>query len=227
MKSLWSCLKFLLIFVLQLGFGFENSLPRGHFFRKSPWYRSFDRSANWRVRDSIRTTYGSLYTFCPFRVTLKSGRFVSPSFQSRFYFTGALAEYNEKNYGCWWADRLRHQIDIGDVQWEYICLPWLYFNNKYFNVEKSSEIQFFVFSQKKCSLAWSKSAISLSKVVTIGGRFKNCVISDFREMTVKLLGRVMHILHRVHAYFKIIQTVEKIIISKRCLKTVIGYDFIL
>ena len=52
-KSLWSYLKLLLICLLELGFGFDLSLPRGQPVGKSPYYRSFDRSANWRVKDSI------------------------------------------------------------------------------------------------------------------------------------------------------------------------------
>ena len=52
-KSLWSYLKWLLICLLELGFGFDQSLPRGRPVGKSPNYRSFDRSANWRVKDSI------------------------------------------------------------------------------------------------------------------------------------------------------------------------------
>ena len=45
----WSC-----CYLLELGFGFDQSLPRGQPVGKSPYYRSFDRSANWRVEDSIR-----------------------------------------------------------------------------------------------------------------------------------------------------------------------------
>ena len=56
MKSLWSNLKLLLICLLQLGFGFDQSSPRGKPVGKSPYYRSFDRSANWRVKDSIGFT---------------------------------------------------------------------------------------------------------------------------------------------------------------------------
>ena len=52
-KSLWSYLKLLLISLLELGFGFDQSLPRGKPVGKSPYYRSFDRSANWRVKDTI------------------------------------------------------------------------------------------------------------------------------------------------------------------------------
>ena len=52
-KSLWSYLKLLLICLIELGFGFDHSLPLGKPVRKSPYYRSFDRSANWRVKDSI------------------------------------------------------------------------------------------------------------------------------------------------------------------------------
>ena len=52
-KSLWSYLKLLFISLLELGFGFDQSLPRGKPVGKSPYYRSFDRSANWRVKDSI------------------------------------------------------------------------------------------------------------------------------------------------------------------------------
>ena len=48
-----SYLKLLLICLLQLGFGFDQSLPRGKPVGKSPYYRSFDRSANWRVKDSM------------------------------------------------------------------------------------------------------------------------------------------------------------------------------
>ena len=43
----------MLICLLELGFGFDQSLPRGKPVGKSPYYRSFDRSANWRVKDSI------------------------------------------------------------------------------------------------------------------------------------------------------------------------------
>ena len=59
-KSLWSYLKLLLICLLELGFGFDQSLPRGQPVGKSLYYRSFDRSANWRVKDSIDTylTFG-------------------------------------------------------------------------------------------------------------------------------------------------------------------------
>ena len=52
-KSLWSYLKLLLICLLELGFGFDQSLPRGKPVGKSPYYRSIDRSANWRVKDSM------------------------------------------------------------------------------------------------------------------------------------------------------------------------------
>ena len=52
-KSLWSYLKLLLICLLELRFGFDQSLPRGQPVGKSPYYRSFDRSANWRVKDSM------------------------------------------------------------------------------------------------------------------------------------------------------------------------------
>ena len=55
-KSLWSYLKLLLICLLELGFGFDQSLPRGQPVGKSTYYRSFDRSANWRVKDSIMMT---------------------------------------------------------------------------------------------------------------------------------------------------------------------------
>ena len=48
-----SYLKLLLICLLELGFGFDQSLLRGKPVGKSPYYRSFDRSANWRVKDSI------------------------------------------------------------------------------------------------------------------------------------------------------------------------------
>ena len=61
MKSLWSCLKLLLICLLELGFGFDNSLPRGQPNGKSPYYRSFDRNANWRVNDSIPLYITSVY----------------------------------------------------------------------------------------------------------------------------------------------------------------------
>ena len=54
-KSLWSYLKLLLICLLELGFRFDQSLPRGQPVGKSPYYRSFDRSANWRVKDSIKS----------------------------------------------------------------------------------------------------------------------------------------------------------------------------
>ena len=53
MKSLLSYLKLLLICLLELDFGFDQSLLRGKPVGKSPYYRSFDRSANWRVKDSI------------------------------------------------------------------------------------------------------------------------------------------------------------------------------
>ena len=59
-KSLWSYLKLLLISLLELGFGFDQSLPRGKPVGKSPYYRSFDRSANWRVKDSIRDGMSSI-----------------------------------------------------------------------------------------------------------------------------------------------------------------------
>ena len=52
-KSLWSYLKLLLICLQKLGFGFDQSLSRGKPVGKSPYYRSFDRSANWRVKDSV------------------------------------------------------------------------------------------------------------------------------------------------------------------------------
>ena len=52
-KSLWSYLKLLLICLLELGFGFDQSLPRCKPVGKSPYYRSSDRSANWCVKDSI------------------------------------------------------------------------------------------------------------------------------------------------------------------------------
>ena len=45
-KSLWSYLKLLIICILELGFGFDHSLPRGKSVGKSPYYRSFDCSAN-------------------------------------------------------------------------------------------------------------------------------------------------------------------------------------
>ena len=50
-----SYLKLLLICFLELGFGFDQSLPRGKPVGKSPYYRSIDRSANWRVKDSMLT----------------------------------------------------------------------------------------------------------------------------------------------------------------------------
>ena len=52
-KSLWSYLKLLLFCLLEHGFRFDHSPPRGKPVGKSPYYRSFDRSANWRVKDSI------------------------------------------------------------------------------------------------------------------------------------------------------------------------------
>ena len=58
-KSLWSYLKLLLICLLELGFGFDQSLPRGQPVGKSPYYRSFDRSANWRVKDSMQRGFES------------------------------------------------------------------------------------------------------------------------------------------------------------------------
>ena len=52
-KSLWSYLKLLWICFLELGFGFDHPLPRGKPVGKSSYYRSFDRSANWCVKDSM------------------------------------------------------------------------------------------------------------------------------------------------------------------------------
>ena len=52
-KSLLSYLKLLLICLLELGFGFDQSLLRGKPVGKSPYYRSFNHSANWRVKDFI------------------------------------------------------------------------------------------------------------------------------------------------------------------------------
>ena len=52
-KYLWSYLKLLLICLIELGFGFDHSLPLGKPVGKSPYYHLFDRSANWRVKDSI------------------------------------------------------------------------------------------------------------------------------------------------------------------------------
>ena len=52
-KSLWSHWKLLLICLVELGFGFDHPLPRGKPVGKSPYYHSFDRIANWRVKDSI------------------------------------------------------------------------------------------------------------------------------------------------------------------------------
>ena len=52
-KSLWSYSKLLLICLLEFGFGFDQSLSRGKPVGKSPYCRSFDRSANWRVKDSM------------------------------------------------------------------------------------------------------------------------------------------------------------------------------
>ena len=66
-KSLWSYLKLLLICLLELDFGFDQSLPRGQPVGKSPYYRSFDRSANWRVKDSINNTPGSNDGLAPFQ----------------------------------------------------------------------------------------------------------------------------------------------------------------
>ena len=54
-KSLESCFKLLWICLLELGFAFENSLPQGKPVGKSPYYRSFDCSTNWRVEDSIHS----------------------------------------------------------------------------------------------------------------------------------------------------------------------------
>ena len=48
-KSLWSYLKLLLICLLELGFGFDRSLPRGKPVGKSLYYHSFNRRANWSV----------------------------------------------------------------------------------------------------------------------------------------------------------------------------------
>ena len=54
MKSLWSYLKLLLICLLELSFGFDQSLPHGKPIGKSPYYRSFNHNANCRVvKDSI------------------------------------------------------------------------------------------------------------------------------------------------------------------------------
>ena len=53
MKSFWSCLKLLLIYLLELGFAFENSLPRGQVFGKWSCNYSFDRNANWHMKHSI------------------------------------------------------------------------------------------------------------------------------------------------------------------------------
>ena len=52
-KSLWSHFKLLLICLIELGFGFDHSFPRGKPVGKSPYYRSCDRSAYWRVKDSV------------------------------------------------------------------------------------------------------------------------------------------------------------------------------
>ena len=52
-KSLWSYLKLLLICLLELGFGFDHPFPQGKPVGKSPYYRSLDCSANWRVKDSM------------------------------------------------------------------------------------------------------------------------------------------------------------------------------
>ena len=60
MKSLWSCLKLLLICLVELGFKFESSLPQGQVFGKSLCYHSFDCSANWRVKDSKLNCFSSL-----------------------------------------------------------------------------------------------------------------------------------------------------------------------
>ena len=81
-KSLWSYLKLLLICLLELGFELENSLPRGKPVGKSPFYRSFDRSANWRVKDYC--------AFCHFyALVLNRVKFFSDldssGFLNRFY----------------------------------------------------------------------------------------------------------------------------------------------
>ena len=52
-KSLWPYLKLLLVCLQEFGFGFDHSLPRGKPIGKSLYYRSFGRSANWRVKDWI------------------------------------------------------------------------------------------------------------------------------------------------------------------------------
>ena len=52
-ESLWTYLKVLLICLQELCFGFDQSLWRGKPFGKSPYYRSFHHSADWRVKDCI------------------------------------------------------------------------------------------------------------------------------------------------------------------------------
>ena len=52
-EAILSYLKLLLICLLELGFGFDHSLPRGKPVGKSSHYRLFDCSANWRVKDYI------------------------------------------------------------------------------------------------------------------------------------------------------------------------------
>ena len=59
-KSLWSYLELLLICLLELGFGFDESLPQDQPVGKSPYYRPFDRSANWHVKDSIISSMSNL-----------------------------------------------------------------------------------------------------------------------------------------------------------------------
>ena len=52
-KYLWSYLKLLLICLLELGFRFDYSLSRGKPVGKSPYYHSFNHSANWRMKENF------------------------------------------------------------------------------------------------------------------------------------------------------------------------------
>ena len=75
-KSSWSYLKLLLICLLELGFGFDQSLPRGKPVGKSPYYRSFDRSANWRVKDSMTSFIGNPSVYTIYGVYLSLGSLI-------------------------------------------------------------------------------------------------------------------------------------------------------
>ena len=120
-KSLWSYLKLLLICLLELGFGFHQSLPQGQPVGKLLYYRSFDRSANWRVKDSILLTSnpGSALVAHKILATQKSElvKYLKTTFSPHVRLHAHNLRYQKQNrFWIGWFQILTAQVDSSTCQ---------------------------------------------------------------------------------------------------------------